>query len=396
MTEYGELTFTTQKNGNLKGILCYYDSKGDRRQITRTSKKTKIKEAKAELREWAEEMRAKGRTNFGIGTRHNRKTVEQVVIEYLDRQLETGKMERSTYSTQINRLKRHVFPHIGDIQFNEVNKDVLEVWLTKLYKTNLKIGTIHGIYADVAKVYKYWYKQGELTVNPFEFVDTPSKSESKKTFLDPDQMERLLYCLNNDYAVDDPLYVAVELAALAGLRRGEICGLRWFDIDFDRNLLTVSSAIGVADGTYTKGPKNKSSNRTFPMVPQLAEVLMARKKSVEEDYGTIDGGWFVCGKAKTYLSPTHLSRMFKEFVSKNHLLDHYNQEVKLHSLRHNFATLGVKANVDIASLSKMMGHASKAMTLDTYADASPQAMKLASEQLGKGFQGETEFLEIWE
>lgn len=396
MTEYGELTFTTQKNGNLKGILCWYDATGKRRQITKTSKKKSRREAKAELREWEAEMRAQGKKSLGIGTKNNAKTVEQVICEYLNKQLETGKMERSTYATQINRLKRHVFPHIGDIQFNEVNKDALEIWITKLHKTNLKIGTIHGIYADVAKVYKYWYKQGELSYNPFEFVDTPSKSESKKTFLDPDQTERLVMCLNDYASETEPLYVAVELALLAGLRRGEICGLRWYDIDFDRNLLTVSSAIGVADGTYTKGPKNKSSNRTFPMIPQLAEVLMARRKFVEEEYGVVDSGWFVCGEAKKYLSPTHLSRLFKEFVQHYNLVDHYKQEVKLHSLRHNFATVGVKANIDIASLSKMMGHASKAMTLDTYADASPQAMKLATQQLGESFGQETEILDIVE
>ena len=93
----------------------------------------------------------------------------------------------------------------------------------------------------------------------------------------------------------------------------------------------------------------------------------------------------MCGNAKRYLSPTHLSRKFKKFVTDNNLVDFYGNELKLHSLRHNFATQGVKAHVDIASLSRMMGHASKAMTLDTYADSSPEAMKIAAEQLENSF-----------
>ena len=312
--------------------------------------------------------------------------------EYLDDQLAKGKLERSSYVNQVSALERNAFPFIGDVPFNELNKDAIEVWIDKLYEKGLKQGTIHGIYAHVAKVYKYWHRKGELLFNPFEFVDTPSKSASRKTFLDPPQMDRLFQCLNEYADVDDGLYVAVELAALAGLRRGEICGLRWYDVDFDRNLLSVSSAIGVEHGTYTKAPKNRSSVRTFPMVPQLAEILKARRAWVRREYGTIDGGWFVCGEAKKYLSPTHLSRLFKRFVAAYGLTDHYGDEIKLHSLRHNFATLGVRSNIDIASLSKMMGHASKAMTLDTYADASPQAMELAKNALASGFQGETDYL----
>ena len=74
------------------------------------------------------------------------------------------------------------------------------------------------------------------------------------------------------------MYVGILLAFYAGLRRGEICGLRWTDIDFYRHTITVRSAVGVSNkdvqGNYTKNPKNKSSNRTFPMLPQLEQALM--------------------------------------------------------------------------------------------------------------------------
>lgn len=195
-------------------------------------------------------------------------------------------------------------------------------------------------------------------------------------------------CANEEFEKGDAILVAICLAMYAGLRRGEICGLRWFDIDFGRNTLTVSSSIGVANGTYTKGPKNKSSNRAFPMIPQLVAILQDRLEQVKREYGTYEQDWFVCGKARQYMSPTNISRRFSNFVKKYELVDRYGNEVKLHSLRHNFATVGVSANMDIASLSRMMGHASKAMTLDTYADSSPEAMKIASKQLAKALGDE--------
>lgn len=70
-------------------------------------------------------------------------------------------------------------------------------------------------------------------------------------------MKDFVHCLNNEFDPTDKMYAAISLAMFAGLRRGEICSLRWFDIDFNRNTLTVSSSIGVANKTYTKGPKKQ-------------------------------------------------------------------------------------------------------------------------------------------
>lgn len=113
MTEYGKLTFTTQKNGNLKGVLNYYDVNGKRRNISKTSKKKSKREAKKELEAWAQEMREQAKRGISLNSKKMGQTVEDVITRYINKQLETGKLERSTYSTQMNRIKRHVFPHIG-------------------------------------------------------------------------------------------------------------------------------------------------------------------------------------------------------------------------------------------------------------------------------------------
>lgn len=394
MAKYSDLYFTTQANGNVKGYMYYYDAQGKRKQISKTSKLKKKKDAKAELRAWANELQEQAKNSLSLGNKMIEKTVEEVLTDYLNYQLERGILEKSSHHNQMGNLNRYIAPYIGDIPFDELNKDAIEVWITKLHEEGLKQGTIHGAYSQLAKVYKYWWKQGQLRINPFEFVDTPSSSAKRKTFLGAQQLERLFACLNEQYEVEDALYVAVELAALAGLRRGEICALRWYDVDLAGGMLNISSAIGVANGTYTKGPKNKSSIRSFPIVQQLIDVLQAKYDSVKEKYGTVEPGWFVCGDTIHYLSPTHLSRLFKQFVDRNELVDYYLEPVKLHSLRHNFATMGVNSHMDIASLSRMMGHASKAMTLDTYASDSPEAMKLAKDTLQGSLEATTEFLEL--
>ena len=397
-SKYSDLKFgKDKKTGHTYGYCYYKNAEGKRRQTKFTSKKKLVREAKVEIQQWYDDLLKAEQSALSLGTRHNDKTVEQVVREFLEFQYKNGKLENSSYTNQIYDLEVNAFPYIGGIGFYGLTKDSINGWLDKLNKKGLKQGSIHGTYAHISKVYRYWYKQGEIRYNPFEFVETPAKSASKKTYLDPEQMNKLFECLNEQYNIYDPIYVAVNLAALAGLRRGEICGLRWYDLDLQAGYLSVSSAIGVGkDGDYTKAPKNKSSARTFPIVPQLVDVLRARYKYVKETYGTVESGWFVCGEAIKYYAITCIARDFKKFVTRNELKDHYGNEVKLHSLRHNFATLGVKSNMDIASLSRMMGHASKSMTLDTYADVSPLAMKAASEQLANSFQKETGMLELFE
>ena len=180
------------------------------------------------------------------------------------------------------------------------------------------------------------------------------------------------------------MYVGILLAFYAGLRRGEICGLRWNDIDFQKHTITVRSAVGVSNteilGDYTKNPKNKSSNRTFPMLPQLEQALKERKILIRPAEN-----WFVIGEEEQFMRPQQYNRLFSEFVERNNLVDAYGQKIVPHGLRHNFATVGIRAGMDIASLALMMGHASRAMTLDTYGDANADALNLASIKLKDTF-----------
>jgi integrase len=393
MAEYSDLKYTTQKNGNLKGYMYYRDAAGKRRQITFTSKKKGVREAKKEIREWAEGIRQQGQTDVSLG-QGRRKILETVVEEYLDKQLSVGAIEKSTYCKQKGCCKNSVYPYIGGITFTELNKDAIENWITDLYAAGYKQSSVRMAYTIVAKVYRYWFKQGAISRNPFDYVDKPRRPAPKKTYLTQEQLDRLFDCLNGAGTVDvkPHLYVAVELGILSGMRRGEVCGLRWYDVNFNENTITVSTAIGVGYSAYAKGPKNESSYRTFPIVPQLREVLKAEYRRQQEKWGEVQSGWFVCGNRNKYLAPATLDKEFREFCQENELVDYYGKRLTFHSLRHNFATFGVRANVDIASLSRMLGHKSKALTLDVYADASPTAMKSARDRMAESWVSQTDYL----
>lgn len=303
------------------------------------------------------------------------KTVSEVVRDYMDYQLQCGELEQSTYHSRLYTYKSLVDPYIGNISFITLTRPEIIGWLTKLNAKGLSQGTIGLAFYTVRKTYNYYCELGELVRNPFLGVKPPKKGNAKVTHMTKEQMDHFIKCLDNE---DPKFRLACYLAFYAGLRRGEICGLRWRDIDLDLGIISINSAIGIGETKYTKQPKNKSSIRTFPIVPQLLKEL---KENVGEPKH------FVVGKGTEFMSPFSLAFKFKRFVNANKIIDAYGKPITLHALRHNLGAVGIASGMDIASLSKMMGHSNRSMTLDTYGDATKDAMIVATDKLGKKFKG---------
>lgn len=388
MREYTGMRIRTLQNGKWCGYMYWYDEDGKRHQVTQTAKASKKREAEKELRAWElglrreEELREIS-VDGGL-------TVKEVIVKYLNEQLKKGNIEKSTHYQQLCTCNKNIFPYLGERHFVEVDNITINAWLSALADRGLRQSTIHSVYAILNKTYAFYQLMGQISDNPCSHIKKPKKGGKRPTYLDADQTHNLLVCLNSEYENGDYFWTAINLAILGGLRRGEICGLRFHDIDLKRKTMHIATAIGVTGtGTYPKNPKNEASRRTFPIPRQLEDVLKVRINYVKKQYGTIDGSWFVIGDTVNYKPPTTLSKEVTRFVRRNNLVDHYGAEITLHSLRHNMATMGVKSGVDIASLSHMLGHASKAMTLDTYSHADPEAMKLAAGRMTSAFRDET-------
>lgn len=368
----------------------YKDVDGTWKETSKMMKGAKgKKEATRMAKEWLDELNADADLMPNV---NKVKTVDDVFTEYLNHQLATSEIEKSTFSNSMASYRKYIKPYLGDYIFSAMDKTVLNGWLTKLYQLGLSQNTIHTTYARLKKVYNYFYESGELLKDPFKGVKMPKKGEPKVTHLTDEQMENVLTAVYSNYDPKDAMYVGILLAFYAGLRRGEICGLRWNDIDFYKHCITVRTAVGVSDGEglkgYTKNPKNKSSNRTFPMLPQLEIALKQRKEAINPE-----NNWFVVGEKEEFMRPQQYNRLFSDFVDRNNLVDAYGKKIVPHGLRHNFATVGIRAGMDIASLALMMGHASRAMTLDTYGDANADALNLASAKLKEKFNDSTTYYE---
>lgn len=163
----------------------YKDVYGKWKEISKMLPEAKgKKEATRMAKEWLEKLNAEADLMPNAG---KAKTVDEIYKEYLQHQLATGEIERSTYSNSLYSYNKYIKPYWGDYIFATVDKTVLSGWLTKLYQAGLSQNTIHTTYARLKKVYNYFYNNGELLKDPFKGVKMPKKGEAKVTHLNNDQ-----------------------------------------------------------------------------------------------------------------------------------------------------------------------------------------------------------------
>ncbi|OOC57405.1 hypothetical protein NOSIN_23705 [Nocardiopsis sinuspersici] len=181
-----------------------------------------------------------------------------------------------------------------------------------------------------------------------------------------------------DFVAGHRLYALFHLVVLLGLRRGEVLGLRWRDVDLDARVLHVESQVQQVGGCVVVAePKSEASRRTVALDQVTVQVLRAhRRKQQSERSGTGRADpdlVFTCIKGGC-LAPDRLSRSFRKLNTESGL-----PPVRLHDLRHGAATFALAAGVDLKTVQAMLGHASIVLTADTYTSVLPEVAHEAAE-----------------
>ncbi|HYN35357.1 MAG TPA: site-specific integrase, partial [Actinomycetota bacterium] len=181
---------------------------------------------------------------------------------------------------------------------------------------------------------------------------------------------------------DDRLFAAWMLLGTTGMRRGEVLGLKWSSVDLERRRLSVREALVTADGhAGLAEPKTARSRRSVPLPAQTVAAIRAhRAKQLEErialgpDYA--DEDFVFCREDGAALSPQSFSRLFVRRCDSAGI-----SRIRLHDLRHTFATLALEAGVHAKVVSEILGHSSISLTLDTYSHAIPSMQEEAAGQV---------------
>jgi len=202
------------------------------------------------------------------------------------------------------------------------------------------------------------------------------------TALDETQAVRLIRSM-----VGTPMEVPVLLAIATGLRRGEVCGLKWTDIDFEAAILAVRRSLEeTRAGIRFKDPKALSSRRTIALEPELIEALQSHKARQAKLRRSLGSRWNDVGvvfpdPVKSDGSPWRPDRFFESFRYYARKSD--VPRVRFHDLRHSHATHLLRAGVHLKVASARLGHSTTKLTADTYSHVLSGMDRDASAMVGR-------------
>lgn len=244
---------------------------------------------------------------------------------------------------------------------HQIEKTQIERFLDSLTERGLSPNSIRVI-ANLAKQsLEEAVKQRYLFINPFSLVSLPKqeiKTVQALSFKDQKELEHL--------ALQEVSCSSVLLALYTGMRIGEISGLKWQDIDFEREMIQVKRTVTrivdqqsptVKTALITTVPKTSQSMRMIPMAQNLKQYLWQKYLETESEHV------IVTTKGKR-AEPRVINYRFKKMIAHTT----FNQ-IHFHALRHTFATRALEQGVEIVSLSRILGHRSAKMTLDIYGDS---------------------------
>lgn len=349
-------------------IINYYDNNKRKQKWIKTdfsvsgNNKRKVEQKRIEiLQEWQDK----------IVLNNN----DILFSDYLKQWLEETKhsISKNTYFGYKEVIHNVICPFFEDKRIKLIDLKPYHIqsfYTMKMEKDKVTANTIHHYHANIHKALNYAVKTERLKYNPSDKVELPKKQKHIANFYTVSELKTLL-----KFSKGSPIEPVVLLAAWFGLRRGEIIGLRWIDIDFNNKTLYINGTIKdkgesgskIKNMYYELSAKTSSSIRSFPMpdsaVKYLTELKMKQEK-FKKDNRAYNHKWddFVCVKSDgNLLSLEYVSRAFPKLCESAGL-----KRLKLHELRHSNISMLLENGASMKELQEWAGHSSYSTTANIY------------------------------
>jgi len=311
-------------------------------------------------------------------------TTRLTVREYLQQEWLPAAMATvrpSTYNSYVQHVDCHVVPFIGTVQLQKLSGATLNGLYAKLAVSGRKNGkrglspmTVHHVHSCLHRALRDAVRWGRLVRNPADAADPPrlrGSAHEMRTW----GAQQLQVFLGS--TKDERLGGLWHLLALTGMRRGEGLGLRWEDVDLQTARLAVRRALIPTGGeVVVSEPKTAKGRRVIALDASTVEVLKAqaaRQLAEQSGAGWSDSGYVFTIASGEPLDPEDVTRYFRQAVKRAMM-----PQIRLHDLRHTHATLALQAGVHPKVVSERLGHATVAITLDTYSHAIPAMQEEAA------------------
>ena len=289
------------------------------------------------------------------------------------------KVRASSHQTYRGYIDNHIKPNIGNIPIEKLTTMDLQKFYRKLLSKGrverieskdqpkgLSAKTVRNINQVISSAMDLAVAQKIIPANPTNACALPKIEHQEMQTIPAEQLQAFL-----QEAKATGVYEMYYIELATGLRRGELLGLKWQDIDWKNGVIKVRRQVARVDGQIKEAPlKTKNSYRTVTISQQAIEVLKEQKKKTNDTYvfPSPNGG---------PISPDSVNNMLKRVLERAGI-----PKVRFHDLRHTFATIALQNGVDIKTVSGMLGHFSAGFTLDTYTHVTTTAQKEAAQTMG--------------
>lgn len=291
-------------------------------------------------------------------------TLEEWLRHWLDDVVAPNR-EPTTLYAYANIVNRHLVPALGQVRLCDLTPQLIQSYYLWVAQDKALSGnTVRKHHILLHTSLQLAYRRGVLAVNPMDRVTPPRQTAARQSFYNPDQLARLLRKVEGH-----PLELPVKLAGYLGLRRSEITGLRWCDVDLSRGTLAVRQVRTAAGHQVVcKAPKTSGSMRTLDIscLEDLLQLLKKGRDAHQTRLAAVGHPWreemcVVLDPEGRPWHPNALSQAFSQFVAAHGL-----PKVTLHGLRHTFASVANDARVPMYQISKTLGHSDPSITARIY------------------------------
>ena len=358
----------TLKNGRYYAVLNYKNAGGQRKTkwiALGLPEKGNKRKAEAELAR----LRAEFEPPKEVGDLSSDMLFADYLLEWLE--IAKGRLAVATYSSYAAMIKKPVGPYFRqrNLTLRELEARHLQMFYSEMLR-KVKPNTVIHYHAIIHSALKYAVKTDMLVQNVADKVDRPKKNSFQPVFLLAEEMQKMFEALRGT-----KLELPVLVAAFYGFRRGEVLGLKWDAIDFERGTISVIRTVTTitVDGKQTEieqqSAKTKSSLRTLPLIGSFREYFLQVKEAQELNkqvfgncYNHEYDGFVFVDELGERMRPNYLTEYFPKYIAK-----HGMPKMRFHDLRHSCASLLLANGVPLKQIQEWLGHSDFSTTANIYA-----------------------------
>lgn len=349
---------------------------GKRKQLTRRGFETQ-KEAEKVCNELINQM------NKGISVNPKEQSLKGFLTDWLENSAKL-KVKDTTFKNYKRAIDSRIIPAIGALKLQELNAVQGQKFIKQLLDEELSARYIEYIYVVLSGALDQAVKWELIIKNPLKQVDIPrARREEKKTW-SMEEVNRFLHFAK----FDNPIYYHLFLIAIhTGMRRGEVLGLRWKDVDLQQGKISVvQNLIYDEDGFRFGDLKTTGSSRLISVDPNVCAELKSYKAQQNQFKLALGSGYtdldlLFCREDGRPIYPRTLSDIFNRIIKKADV-----PKIRFHDLRHTHATLLLKLGENPKIVSERLGHVSIKTTMDTYSHVTPDMQESAAKKFGEALK----------